>query len=103
MKSLLFSISIYLIAAISVLTVCSASIVALEWLRPEGYNSQAAYAIIGMGGVILTNIFGIIKSINNGQQLKEVKGTVERKAENLERKIENVSTDTAEAMKKNEK
>jgi uncharacterized protein YceK len=71
----------YLATALGVLFIGCGSVVALEIARPEGYNSQASYAIIGMCTTVLTVLVGIIKSISNGQDLKEVKETVKTVAE----------------------
>lgn len=60
----------YLLAVMGVTGIGCGSILALELARPEGYNAQAAYTILGICTTVLTVLLGIIKGIGNSQQIE---------------------------------
>lgn len=61
-----------LLAVLGITAIGAASVVALEVLRPAGYNSQAAYTIIGFLTPTVVSILALIKSSGNGQTLKHI-------------------------------
>lgn len=64
---------VFYLLAVGIITLIGAgSVVCLEIFRPEGYNAQAAYAIIGICTPTITVLLGILKSVGNGQEIKHL-------------------------------
>jgi predicted exporter len=89
----------YLIAVFGVVGIGCASIVTLEVARPEGYNAQAAYAIVGIVTTVITVLLGILKSISNGQAIEEAKLTAAIAATETRAARHEVPAKTAEAVR----
>jgi hypothetical protein len=53
-----------------------AGIVAMEWLRPDGYNTQVVNWIISMIVPTVTGLMVLIRSAMNATEAKEIKEDV---------------------------
>ena len=68
----------YLASILGVLAIGVGAITYLECARPDGFNSQVSYAVIGLCTMVLTQLLSTIKSINNGKAIEEVKTKLEK-------------------------
>lgn len=66
---------------VALVAVGVAGMVAIEWLRPDGHNTQLNTEIVGVITIAATQLFGYIKSVINGQQ-------IEKKSEEIKDKLD---------------
>jgi hypothetical protein len=73
---------LYLLGILGLSAVGVAGVVALEVLRPDGYNTAAVGQILAILTPTVAILVAALKSVQNGQAIQEVKETVhEAKAE----------------------
>ena len=83
--ALLAQLAIYIMGVLGVLAIGCGSIAFLEHVRPDGFNSQAGYAIIGACTTIIAVLLNGIKGII-GQN--EIKREVSEQSDQTQRKVE---------------
>lgn len=87
-------------AILGVLLIGCGSIAYLEHVRPDGFNSQAGYAIIGLCTMVLTQLVATIKTWSNSTKLDalNVKSDVAASASTVAAEKASVVADTVQAM-----
>lgn len=74
----------YLTAVLGISLIGALSVVALEVLRPEGVNTQAAYTILGFLAPTLVSLLAILRSVGNAQALNHLHDCTHQQNEHIE-------------------
>ncbi len=94
--------TLYLIGVVSLSGLGVIALVALEVLRPDGYNTAVVGQILSLIGPSIIGLMVLLRSVANGQGIEEAKRTAAvatDRADDAARKAEAAPSVTAEAVK----
>lgn len=94
--------ALYLIGVVALSTIGVGGLILIEWLRPGDFNTAIVGQIVTLIGPSIIGLMILLRSVANGEALKEVKKTAAITADKADRAAKNteaVPSVTAEAVK----
>jgi hypothetical protein len=91
--------ALYLIGVVSLSGMGVVALVALEVLRPDGYNTAVVGQIIGLIGPSIIGLMVLLRSVANGQAIEEAKQTAKATVAETRAARSEVPAATAAAVK----